>query len=515
MNKDISDEEQRQASGHSGGTSTELYIRMNRDLGVPVSLALALWDDVRSVVTPPTLDALDLSQEDVELLLDELYIVSLDIYKKHGKMRVLLRHGTASLIMYHNAYVTQYSDKYKLPQALIKSIVSLKWAADERAASCKLEEWAAIIKTRFVTENNLLPKSATDATVVQTLNNQSVMINQMIIDRQSEKSENSALLREVQDLRDGMHKKECEQQRFNLTISNQQNLIINLLQQLQHVQVPPSSQRGLFNGTSLLQDESPVSRRLTSDPTSVAAAAASDSAPAADVLALAKAATGSNSIAIPWHLFKEHIQEYVPKDDLNDLLNWNDMGTNTSTKGLYVREVILKMITERRVEKQKKFENSTRPSWIDPKNNGHFRGMLKLVDRVISSEEKQLLTSTKKELGEIENKDKIIRCMLKTIELRAFDTMKGLDNKEGNQTRKTMTGLGGRYKDWLKNNGVLSLSQARIDFSTSTAPPLSQARIDFSTSTAPPLSQACIDFSTSTAPPLSQAQIDFSTARTI
>ena len=119
INKDISNEEQRQASGHSAGTTMELYVRMNPDLGVPASLALSMWENVRRIDSPPNLNPTNLTQEEIETLLDEVYDVSLDMYKKGGCMLVLLRHATASLIMYHPTYVEDYGIKQKLPQALI------------------------------------------------------------------------------------------------------------------------------------------------------------------------------------------------------------------------------------------------------------------------------------------------------------------------------------------------------------------------------------------------------------
>ena len=267
MNREISDEEQRQALGHSRGTPTKLYVHMNRDMGVPVSLALALLNDVRKVVSPPTMDAIDLSTDDVELLIDKLYIISLKVYKKGEKMRPLLHHGTASLIMYHPSYVEQYNDQYKLPKKLIKSVIRLGWAADSNSASVKLNKWANQIKTRFITENNLLPKNATNATMVQTLNNQSVMMNRIIIDKEAEKSERTASILDIRDLKQEFKITKLDQRKENSIIRKQQDiimkqqtLIISLLKQ--GSQVSPSSQRGVFNSATMASDELLVKTQL-------------------------------------------------------------------------------------------------------------------------------------------------------------------------------------------------------------------------------------------------------------
>ena len=73
-----------------------------------------------------------------------------------------------------------------------------------------------------------------------------------------------------------------------------------------------------------------------------------------------------------------------------------------------------------------------------------------MVDSVITTDEKQLLTLTKKVIDEIENIDTIIACMMKKIEKCVFTRMRELDSKAGNSTRATMTGVGGRYNKWCK-----------------------------------------------------------------
>ena len=181
MNKDISNEEQRQALGHSGGKSTEIYVRMNPNLGIPASLCLAEWDDVRLIPFPPTLDALNLTEEEINILLDKLYIISLEEYKTLGIMRVLLHHCTASLIMYYPMYIDDYDDRMKLPMKLIRVIRQCNFAVDDALAKQILMKWSDAIRNKFVTVNNLVKTcddKATQATMMQIMNNQSVLFEQ-------------------------------------------------------------------------------------------------------------------------------------------------------------------------------------------------------------------------------------------------------------------------------------------------------------------------------------------------
>ena len=63
------------------------------------------------------------------------------------------------------------------------------FAADDVLADQKLKNWSEVIRTRFVTENNLMKscdKEATQATMMQIMNNQSVLLNKLILAEQEQ-----------------------------------------------------------------------------------------------------------------------------------------------------------------------------------------------------------------------------------------------------------------------------------------------------------------------------------------
>lgn len=493
MNKDISDEEQRQASGHSTGTSTELYVRMNRGLGVPVSLALALWSEVRKFVEPPTMDALDLSVDNIESLIDKLYIISLDEYKKGKKLCVVLRHATASLIMLHDMYVAEYSIKYQLPKKIIKSLVSLGWASNDDKASTKLTSWGNDIMERFITDNNMLPVNAEEKTVMQTITTQSTMINQLVIDFKKKDSKNRALKQKL----DEQHQEQKRQRGMLQMLLEQNSAILSLMQQhlqQQQQQVPVGSV-DLTNGTGTVNESSMVVAPPAPFPPAPAALAPAPPAPfppapVAVVVPVAEAATviatsaatpppsipdpvaTVNAPAIPLSLFLQQIQGYIPQDTANDLLNWDNIETDSSTKKLFLRTLMERLIQQRLFEGLQRFTDASPPSWIDNNNSGYFKNAMKLIDCVVTSDKQRFLTLTKNDFKTLENKQQILRCMLKRIEIRAFEHMAVLEQpkKVTKQARATLTGLGGRYGRWLEkqNPGSTSRSpsQRRINFNS-------------------------------------------------
>ena len=61
------------------------------------------------------------------------------------------------------------------------------FAADDVSADHKLKNWSNTIRKRFVTVNNLMKtcdKEATQATMMQIMNNQSVLLNKLILAEQ-------------------------------------------------------------------------------------------------------------------------------------------------------------------------------------------------------------------------------------------------------------------------------------------------------------------------------------------
>ena len=489
INKDIANEEQRQASGHSGGTTTELYVRMNPDLGVPASLALSMWENIRGkLVSPPTLDAIDLSNDEIDLLLDNLYDISLDMYKKDRSMRVLLRHATASMIMYHPTYVNDYGIHSNLPQALIRAVtISLDLEDnDVSSISIKINGWSESIKTFFVTENNLLSPSATDTTVLQTVNNQSVMINQLIIDNENYKRMEETKTRTMQLKLERCWQKVEAIQNQNNTIIEQNSTIIELLQNMgpdrtftdhsSELRMNSTSRRNVAATTptrvrrrtrrqripAAAAAAAPVTMTTTMAETAVVSPSASRQAAVVVQSPLAPsplAPSPTTVLADPWETFSLQLQSYIPKSVTPAVLNWKDVeGNNTSTRGRRIRIVLQKMFNHNQLQHIRNFVDvhNSRPTWIDSNDGGHFKRMLIMVDYVVSDVEKKMLTSSVKERQQITTGggEKTIKYMLENIETKVFAAMLVLDGKKSNQTRKTMTGIGGRLLKILKNRSL-------------------------------------------------------------
>ena len=124
MNKDITNKEQRQSIGHSTSTSTDIYTRMNPELGIPLSLCLTLWPDVRKIPIPPTMDVLPISADEREDFIDSIYLISFEMYKRGKGMRALLHCATAALLMYYTMYVKDHDVGFKLPKRLVYGVIT-------------------------------------------------------------------------------------------------------------------------------------------------------------------------------------------------------------------------------------------------------------------------------------------------------------------------------------------------------------------------------------------------------
>ena len=323
MSINISNEEQRQATGHSAGTNTELYVRMNPDLGIPASLCLSLWENPRKIAVPPTLDALQLSQEEVETLMDSLFTVSLNMFKKRGFMRVLLRHCAASIIMYHPSFVKDYDASYfKLPRKLLQAIEDGGFA-NKDSASSKLFEWADLIQQRFLNDNNLLSNNdeATLMTMNQTINNQSILINKLLMKEGKQSSVIASLERKIENLKhDRKRDFQTMQQSIDL-LTKQHETSIKILMQLGH-------QTDEFITHS--EERCGTSRKFNLDSESPATLPRKDLTKDLEKVDGDNTATGTTegreknrTVALPWSLFIEHIQKYIPKDTALDRLTWN------------------------------------------------------------------------------------------------------------------------------------------------------------------------------------------------
>ena len=460
MSRDISNEEQRQATGHSHLINTEIYVRMNPNMGIPASLALASWENVKKIVHPPTLEALPLDANEVEALLDELFTVSIAEYRKGGSMRVLLRFSAASLIMYHPYYVNDFhATRFKLPKKLLSSMKNCGFSEDEMEASRKLNDWSDLIKEKFITENNLIPNidAASVRTMMQTINNQSVLVNKLVLQNEKKSSDLTALRRQMEN-QERAHQQSISDFDDRLKLVAKQNeTMIKILMQL-------GKQTDDFITHSA--DRRSMARESLSNSTSPPSLPRKDLLEALDRSEVGGTKGSSTKIptpAIPWSVFVEHIQGYIPKDSALDKLLWTPFADSKSNKGLEIREILLHLLNSGALDGVKKLSGVPRPNWIDSRNSGDFAGLMKLCDEVLEDEERTMLCLPNSKRITINNHDAIIKHMLNSIQKRAFKRMRDLDGQCAPQTKATL-GIGKRYTKWKKNNHTRSPSQQQLGF---------------------------------------------------
>jgi ribosome-binding ATPase YchF (GTP1/OBG family) len=129
---------------------------------------------------------------------------------------------------------------------------------------------------------------------------------------------------------------------------------------------------------------------------------------------------------------------------------------------LTIRELLEEMIERSHVllpRPDSLLENATLPSSVVTKNSGKFKCTMKLVQSVLTKEQKQMLALPKKSRQEIKDFPKIMKAQLYNIEKNAAEKMKELD-QQSRSTTTTMLGLGNRYEQYLKKNKINEAPEA-------------------------------------------------------
>ena len=156
------------------------------------------------------------------------------------------------------------------------------------------------------------------------------------------------------------------------------------------------------------------------------------------------------------------IQRNQKKNDQN-ALQWVDIPNDpNSNKHLMIRELLKEMIKRSHVLlpwPDSLLENATPPPSVVPKNSGKFKSAMKLVQSVLTKEQKQMLALPKKIRQEIKDFPKIMKAQLYNIERNAAEKMKELD-QQSRSTTATMLGLGNRYQQYLKKNKINEAPEA-------------------------------------------------------
>ena len=103
MHRDISETETIARSGHVTGSNIDKYIdQFNPTLNLPGAMALAGYSNCHRIPSPPNFSAIgDYVMEDVQRLIDELFIISVPTMKHGGDLQPFLVSTAASMVMYH------------------------------------------------------------------------------------------------------------------------------------------------------------------------------------------------------------------------------------------------------------------------------------------------------------------------------------------------------------------------------------------------------------------------------
>lgn len=154
---------------------------MNPDLCLPAANALGQWDKVKDNIFPPSFECIlssNLASLETFLALTcSLYIINVPEFAQGGgKLRGFLDTCTASLIMYFPDMQKDFGQTDKVVTKLIQSMVSARVVETDQDAAVLLVKWSELIKADFNMKNSLVA-NATQATLLQTVQSQSCLLN--------------------------------------------------------------------------------------------------------------------------------------------------------------------------------------------------------------------------------------------------------------------------------------------------------------------------------------------------
>jgi hypothetical protein len=92
--------------------------------------------------------------------------------------------ATAKLIMQHPDMIKDFARNNKMVKKLVKSMIKSELALDLAEAAQKLNHWLNVIHNDYNKKNSRLP-SAEDTTLLEIVQQQSVLINQLVLSNQN------------------------------------------------------------------------------------------------------------------------------------------------------------------------------------------------------------------------------------------------------------------------------------------------------------------------------------------
>lgn len=159
MHRDISEAETIARSGHATGSNIDKYIdRFNPTLNLPGAMALAGYSECHRIPSPPRFSAIgDYVMEDVQRLIDELFVISVPAMKRGGDLRPFLVSTAASMVMYHCDIKKDFGLHHpivtKLEDAASKAKIT-DGASPSPSTTGVLEFWSKKILSDFIAKND-------------------------------------------------------------------------------------------------------------------------------------------------------------------------------------------------------------------------------------------------------------------------------------------------------------------------------------------------------------------------
>jgi len=440
--RDVRPEDQRNAGGFKSGFNTDLYSRMNPKLGMTAANALARHPNALKKVYPPTLDSLvgRVDAEGLDCLMSKLYLISVPFFQERGSLRPLLRTCTAKLIMEHPTMRKDFGRSNEMVRKLVDSMTKAKLAVGPVEASQKLDEWSSVIRENYITNNNLIP-NATEATMLEVIQHQSLQMNKLIMEQQKLTGEVVALKGVI-----------ASQSTSIVTgIASSITSAFQGMWQSGNGVAPVAG--SIAGGDSNNLGESPASP-VSSPPSSPSrvsnlpsATVSSEREPLQDEPLPEILSTFVNSM-------QEMVREADERGGKNTLLqlSW-DATSGSSAKDVTIKEILISLVNEKKLYTKQKLYN-VEPAGLPSKNRGHYWACMELVESVITPEQNNLLRLKKSEQEKIEDFDDIVKIAAYTIEDAAFMRMGELDGKTRSNLRRTYAGVGNRYSNYCKEKNV-------------------------------------------------------------
>jgi hypothetical protein len=360
---------------------------------------------------------------------------------------------------------------------LIESMMKAELAGNPGEAAQKLDHWSKVIfKEDYATKNNLLP-NATDVTLLEVVQQQSVIINQLVLsngnmERQMEKQTGKiAALRET------------VQSQSTSMVTALTTSLMGAIQTVWHGYAnnePPASLANSNVGSDS-PSSPPHSRPSLASHPKLDPSTTTDQNPSTPdpilqpppSLALQQR-DSSNGEPLPVLVsaFVSNIQEMMRvaenegrRDKLVQLV-WTDQ-KGPIAKGVTLKETILTLVSEQKLHTGSKLYD-VEPAELKTKNRGFYWAAMELVDQMLTQEQKDLLRLKPSEQEKIENFADVLKIVAYKIEEAAFERMKELDGKTSSKLRKTFTGIGGRYAAYCNEKNI---ARIKTDHSSATGPP--------------------------------------------